>query len=430
MTTGFRDTSGWRSSQSQVLASLLPLYIVIFIGFVGYSLMITVFTPMIIHNSNNMLSSDASSAFRAGTLGVLLALYPLGQFLGSPVMGALSDRFGRKPVLIWSLVVTTLCYGLIVASLVLQSLPLLLAASLLAGLAEANIVTAQGAIADLTTKEQRARFFGYIYMSVSLAYIVGPLLGGKLADPSVLPWFNDATPFSAVLLMMVGITVATLLWFRETRHPLSASGPIQVRHLFAGLIASLSNIRFRRFLIANFLIYLAIFGFFRAYPMYLVQGFKLDVTEVSDFIAWVGVPIVLVNLGLTGFLTARLPVRTVTIGSALLSGVFFALIVLPTSTGPLWPVLFFAGGAVALCLPACATMLSQAADDDEQGEIMGSNQALQVAAEALSGFGAGLLAAIALILPLSVLAATAILAAMVVAIAVPGVQRKGNGPLA
>ena len=152
-------------------------------------------------------------------LGVLLSLYPLGQFFGSPVLGALSDRFGRKPTLLASLSVTTACYALISTALTLQSLPLLMVGSLLAGLSEANVVIAQSAVADVTTAESRNRLFGYIYLSASLAYVVGPLVGGKLADSSLVPWFSYATPFWSVF----GLLVLTVLWtavvFRETHPP-------------------------------------------------------------------------------------------------------------------------------------------------------------------------------------------------------------------
>ena len=100
-----------------------------------------------------------------------------------------------------------------------NNLALLGFASLVAGFAEANIVTAQSAIADLVAPRQRNRYFGYIYMAVSLAYIVGPLGGGKLTDPHLLSWFSDATPFWAVFVLLASTTLAVLLCFRETKAP-------------------------------------------------------------------------------------------------------------------------------------------------------------------------------------------------------------------
>jgi MFS family permease len=72
---------------------LLPLYVVIFFGFVGYSLMITIFTPMILKNDTAMIAANTPMARKTILLGLLLGLYPLGQFVGSPIMGSLSDRF-------------------------------------------------------------------------------------------------------------------------------------------------------------------------------------------------------------------------------------------------------------------------------------------------------------------------------------------------
>src|SRR5258707_1278975 len=140
------------------LSSLLPLYVVIFFGFVGYSLMITVFTPMLLESHGAMLPPDTTTARRAIVLGVILCLYPAGQFVGSPILGALSDRYGRKPVLLVSLTATTVCYALIATSLRLLSLSLLAVSLFLAGLGEANIATAQTAIADVVPESDRARF--------------------------------------------------------------------------------------------------------------------------------------------------------------------------------------------------------------------------------------------------------------------------------
>jgi MFS family permease len=98
-----------RTAGAGSVKPLLPLYAVVFAGFVGYSLMITVFTPMIMGNHDLLFRADEPMGRRVILLGLLLCLYPLGQFAGSPVLGALSDRFGRKPVLMISLCFTIGC---------------------------------------------------------------------------------------------------------------------------------------------------------------------------------------------------------------------------------------------------------------------------------------------------------------------------------
>lgn len=393
---------------------ILPLYIVIFIGFVGYSLMITILTPMILDDSGGILSSLPFSADRTVILGVVLALYPMGQFFGSPVMGALSDRFGRRPVLLISLSVTTVCYAIFAYSLEINNLPLLMAVSVVTGLAEANIVIAQSSIADVSTEENRSRLFGYIYLSASSAYVAGPLLGGKLADPSLVQWFNYSTPYWAVFLLLVFTLVFTFGVFRETLPPASRRA-VSYTEAFTNLLGIFNPGRVRIIFLVNFLLYFAIFGFFRSYPMYLVDEFKMDVERVSDFIAWVAVPIVLANLWITGMLAKRFAPRGITIYSAILFAVFTLSIVVPKAEWTLWVTLFLSGVALAVTLPACASMLSLMVSREEQGRALGNNQSLQVGAEALSGFGAGLLAAVFFKLPLIALAGIAILAAGILA---------------
>jgi DHA1 family tetracycline resistance protein-like MFS transporter len=386
---------------------LLPLYLVVHVGFLGYSLMIAVFTPMILRNDNGMLPASSSLAQRSLVLGVLLALYPLGQFLGSPILGALSDRYGRRPVLLGSLGATTALYGVIATALAIQSLGLLMAAAFVAGLSEANVVIAQGAIADTASRGDRQRLFGYVYLSASLAYVLGPLGGGKLADRSLASWFTYQTPYWAVAILLLAVLIGILRSFRETHRPTGERS--RYLEAFTNLAAVITDRRLRPLYLLNFVLYLAIFGFFRVYPMYLVDQFHLSVGRVSEFIAWVAVPIVFANVWLVGALSKRHRPRTLVILSALATGVLMAVIVLPSSRISLWFTLGSTSLALAVCLPSTAAMLSLSADDSVQGRVMGNNQSMQTGAESLSGLVGGSLAAVAIKLPLLVFAGAAVL---------------------
>lgn len=395
------------------LRHLLPLYTVVFVGFLGYSLMITVFTPMILRNDYGMLPANATLTERSLVLGALLAVYPLGQFLGSPVLGSLSDRYGRRPILLASLTATTVLYAGIASALESKSLALLMLFSFLAGLSEANVVIAQGAIADAAPRADRNRLFGYIYLSASLAYVVGPLGGGKLADHTLVSWFNYATPYWTVTVLLGVVLASIAVWFPETHRATGGQG----RYLdsFTNLARIVTDRRLRPFYRVNFILYLAIFGFFRVYPMYLVDEFHLTVGKVSEFVAYVAVPIVIANVWLVGALSRRARPRSMVFFSALAMGVLTAVIVLPRSEISLWVTLGPAALAVAVCLPSCAAMVSLAADDSEQGRALGNNQSMQVGAESLSGVAGGALAAVFIRLPLLVCAGAAIVGGLMVA---------------
>ena len=150
--------------------------------------------------------------------------------------------------------------------------------------------------------------------------------------------------------------------------------------------------------------------------MYLVDEFKLGLSKVSEFIAWVGVPIVLANIWLIGFLASRYTPRAITICSAFLTGSFMLFVIIPSSVNSLRITLFLSGLTLAVCLPSCASMLSILVSGEEQGRVMGNNQSPQVGAEALSGISAGLLASLLIKLPLFVLGSVAILAAFILII--------------
>jgi DHA1 family tetracycline resistance protein-like MFS transporter len=179
--------------------------------------------------------------------------------------------------------------------------------------------------------------------------------------------------------------------------------------------------------LVNALLYLAIYGFFRCYPMYLVDEFRVGLSRESEFIAWVGVPIVAANLWLTGFLSKRVGMPRLTVWSAALTGAFMVAIVIPPAPGALWITLFLAALSLAICLPSCATLLSLSVGEADQGRVMGNNQALQVGAESLSGILGGLLAAVMVKLSLIALGAVAIAAAGLLALTCRPVRESPQG---
>ena len=241
-----------------------------------------------------------------------------------------------------------------------------------------------------------------------MAYIIGPLVGGKLTDPSIVSWFGPAIPFWATAILIAFSFLYTFGVFRETLP--------QGKRLTGTLAKSIVNIAsiftdcgLRRIYLSNFLFYLAIFGFFRCFPMFIVDEFGLDISTESEFIAWVAVPIILMNFFVNALIFKLISYRMAAVSGGVVMSGFMVVVVLPSEQWALWITLFLAAAPLALCMTAIAALISSVVGPDRQGRVMGNNQAIQVGAEGLSGILGGLIAAIAIWLPLVVLAGIALI---------------------
>ena len=144
----------------------------------------------------------------AFVIGLITTAYALAQFLFTPLLGALSDRYGRRPVILVSLLVEAAAFAMTALA---GTLPMLLVARFVGGMGASNIGSAQAVVADVTPPEQRARGMGVIGAAIGLGFVVGPALGGLLAT------LGAATPFWVA--MGVALLNALLVWrfLPETR---------------------------------------------------------------------------------------------------------------------------------------------------------------------------------------------------------------------
>ena len=143
---------------------LLPIYSVLFIGFMGYAITVPTYTALMLHDGYYVSYLGFSATTRKLLLGVLIAMYPLGQFIGAPILGALSDVKGRKPLLIFSLAIGGFLYLLTGVAILKKSLLWLFFLSFFTGMSEGNIAIAQGSIIDIVKKRKsESLFWPYLY---------------------------------------------------------------------------------------------------------------------------------------------------------------------------------------------------------------------------------------------------------------------------
>jgi DHA1 family tetracycline resistance protein-like MFS transporter len=328
--------------------------------------------------------------------------------VGSPILGALSDRLGRRPVLLASLAVTTFAYALIVLALATKSLWLLGVALTTCGLGEANAAIASSVIADATDTRERPKYLGYMWSVASVSYVHGPVLGGALASS-----FGYTVPFVAVLLLLALTLLAVGLRFSET-HPAPASGAaVPLARTLGHLRTVLTDRPIRALYLVNFIVFIASMGYWRVITEYLVEVFRLPVGAVTVDYAVFAVAAGLGNLFVMPALINRINMRPLSIIAVSTGGAAIALSLIP---GPVWiPVAFGAVASLALALsfPALGGLLSSKVGPERQGAVLGNNTALTFLGEAIGVMGGSALVGLDPMLPMALFAA---LAAVAVAI--------------
>lgn len=363
------------------LRQFAPLYLVILVAYVGYAMTVTIFVPMLLDTANHFVAHDTSRAVRTLIAGVLMALYPTGQFFGSPIVGSLSDRFGRKKVLSLSLSLSIGFYAVIAFALQMQALWLLMPACFCAGLCEADVAVAQSSIADRAAPEDRGRYFGYIYAFMSAAYVIGPVGGGALAER-----FDYAAPFWGVLGLLVVTLLALRLFFHGTP-PTRAEEKTRILREFANLRYVFTDKRIRWLNLANFLMYFAVFGYFRVITVVLYDAFGIHRQfSIMVYYSYLAVGAMAANVFAVGPLTKRFSLRRILVVSLAVGATAYVINGIPAVQHPLDLFWVFLLTSFAPCIAisiACA-LLSNSVGAAEQGLVMGNNQSLLNGAEAIS----------------------------------------------
>ncbi len=297
----------------------------------------------------------------AGRFGYFMAIYPFMQFLFSPVLGRLSDRFGRRPVLLVSLGVATVDYLTMGLS---PLLPILYVGRALAGMTGANLAVATAYIADISGPDERARRFGYMNACFGLGFVAGPLLGGLAGSLSPRYPFLLAAGFSALNLLM-GIFVLSESHKRE-------SEPEEKGRSF---VASLLSIRNNRTLLPLLLIYFLV-NLIGQIPgsLWIINGedrFGWDVWMVGLTFAAFGILHAIAQAFFTEPTTRRFGERgAILLGVACDCSAFVAMGLI-TKGWMVFAIMFlFTAGGIAL--PAFQALLSRQVNEEHQGELQGT----------------------------------------------------------
>ncbi len=283
------------SASSKSISPIVLIFATVLIDLIGYGVLIPVI-PLLLadpQSSFYLLSVNQSLDFGYFLLGLLLSTYPLFQFFSAPILGQLSDKYGRKAILQLSLLGTFLSYIIFAIGIITRNLPLLFFARAFDGLTGGNISVAQAAIADVTPPQHRAKNFGLIGAAFGLGFILGPFIGGKLSDPNVVSFFNAATPFwfAAVLALLNSLSI--YFFFSETHLTRNRRLVINWGQSLKNISKAFSLPGIKVLFGVNFL-YILGFTFFTSFlSVFLISKLSLSQGQIGDLFSYIGLWIVI-----------------------------------------------------------------------------------------------------------------------------------------
>ena len=322
-------------------------------------------------------------------VGLLFASYSIMQLIFSPILGSLSDKYGRRPVLLLSIIGTGI--GFLVLGFA-QTLSMLFVGRILDGITGGNISTAQAYIADITTKENRASGMGLIGAAFGVGFIFGPAIGG------ILSRWGIHVPF----LFAAGLCFANaLLLYFKLPETVTSQRPAKNRaargRRFTQLFHSLKQPRLAFVLTIYFLFVVSFSIMTTSFSLYTMFRFGYDAQHTGYLFAYVGIIAVIIQGGLIGRLVKRFgELPLIVVGALCFAISLFAVPFVGPAAGGLAALLL--GGGVfslgnSLATPALTSLASKSAGAEEQGTILGVTQSVASMARAIGPFLAAMLIA-------------------------------------
>jgi MFS transporter, DHA1 family, tetracycline resistance protein len=337
---------------------MATLFLIVFVDLVGFGLVI----PLLPFYAERFAASPLQ-------MTLLFATYSLMSMLASPLWGRLSDRVGRRPVLMASMAAAALAYLWLAFA---DSLWMVFLARAFAGACAGNIAAAQAYVADVSPPEARAKGMGLIGAAFGLGFIIGPVIGGLLAgdDPATA---DLRTPGLIAAGLSLAAFVGVVLLLPESLTPGRGGGR---RGRIAAALDALTRPGLRRLLAVFFLVILAFSGMETTFAWWAMAQFGWGPQSIGFVFFYVGLLSASMQGVLIGPLTRRFGEERLMLSGLSLIACGLALMPLARSL----PVLLLAVSALSIGMgavqPSINSLISRRADPEQQGEIMGVAQAI------------------------------------------------------
>lgn len=374
------------------------LFIVIFTIFLdalGLAILLPVTPTLLVDPSSPYFMLPNGFSINQGyiLLGLLTAIFPLMQFFATPILGQLSDKYGRRNVLIISLLGTAAGYFLFALGILFRNIPLLFFARALDGITGGNISVAQASIADVTKPEDRAKNFGLIGAAFGMGFILGPFIGGKLSDHTLVSFFSPAMPFYFATALSLFNAISVYKFFEETNKNLLTDIKITWTRSVHNILKALERKELAPLFTTGFLFHTG-FGFFVSFfSVFLIDKFKFTQGGVGDFFSFVGIWIAFTQAVLTRRLAKYFSEAQILRITIIGDGIAIGLMFLPTVWWQLYLLVPFVAIFNGLSFANLTGLISRSADKTIQGEVLGINASVMALGQLIPPLVGGFIAA-------------------------------------
>jgi MFS transporter, DHA1 family, tetracycline resistance protein len=336
-----------------VTRPLVIIFLTIFVNLIGFGIIV----PLLPFYAETFGASPL-------TIGFLFAVFSLCQLVSAPALGDLSDRYGRRPVLVFSLAGTVVSFVMLAVA---HSIAGLFAARIVDGLSGGNISTARAYVADITDPKDRARAYGLIGAAFGLGFILGPAISGVLARVSY------TAPIWAAAAITLVATAMALMWLPETVHRAHAGTGNPFRYLPELLRRPIVS----RVLAIDFLYWFSFSVFQTTFALFAARRFGLDAPSTGYFLAAFGLLGAVIQGGMIRPIVRRLGDRpTFRLGLVCASIGLVAAAAVHSIAGfavSLVPLAF----GIGFGHPTMSSLVSLVARGDEQGRVQGAASAVE-----------------------------------------------------
>ncbi len=343
-------------------AGLPLIFLTVFIDLLGFGILIPILPSFAIKE----LGVDEAA------VGIAIAIYSLVQFIFNPILGRLSDKHGRKPVIVLCLLINALGYVIFAFT---SSYLILLVSRIVAGVGGSSIAVAQAYIADVTTKENRSKGMGLIGSAFGLGFVFGPLIGGFLSKFGYMETGLGAASFSFIAF------IVTMILLPESH--LDRSKFVETKRRILNIDAVLKTFKNPNLAILISLFFILTFSFANIYGTFALLGIQVyGFTDLQNgyMFGIIGFSSALVQGGLIGPLTKFIgKKRILIIGSFI---IMVTLAIIPYAGNFFWLAVdsIFLAFGTGMLQPTLLSLVSEVASDTEQGITLGVNQSLSALA--------------------------------------------------